>query len=177
MGEAKEKQRRMQSLTSQPRVLSWRVVGMVVAATCAVLGLTAYIAGMLRSCTRLMQEDRAAEPQPQPAGRGHDRGVRGKEGRVFQLTYTGRGRDDPDVWTFEDDAAGLGMARQVASAHGGTVVVEGGGGSPTVVRLTIPLEAGLAMPKEAPAAANVRAKARIFLCMVGTSESRTALSR
>jgi signal transduction histidine kinase len=64
--------------------------------------------------------------------------------------------------TFEDDGAVLAMARQVASAHGGTLAVEGGGGAPALVRLSVPLagDAARPAPPEPPAG---RAPARILV--------------
>jgi signal transduction histidine kinase len=54
--------------------------------------------------------------------------------------------------TFEDDGSGLAMARDVASAHGGTLVVEGGGGAPALVRVSMPLAQDAAMPAAPPVA-------------------------
>ena len=69
--------------------------------------------------------------------------------------------------TFEDDGAGLAMARQVAAAHGGTLVVEGGGTGPATVRVSIPLAPGaeirLEEPAAAPRPAGTRPPARILV--------------
>jgi signal transduction histidine kinase len=63
--------------------------------------------------------------------------------------------------TFEDDGTGLALARQAAAAHGGTVMVEGGGGAPVIVRVSVPLAADAAMP--APPGEGDRGGARILV--------------
>ena len=63
--------------------------------------------------------------------------------------------------TFEDDGAGLAMAREVAAAHGGTLVVEGGSEGPATVRVSIPLAPGAEVRLEEPAPASRPPGARL----------------